>query len=94
MDRSTKSGHFIAIAHPYTTKFVAQCFLDNVFKLHGMPASIVSDRGQGSHFLEFFWQELYTLRGVLVHKSTAYHTIPKLMVKKQNLVDIFEKFLL
>lgn len=65
MDRSTKSGHFIAIAHPYTTKFVAQCYLDNVFKLHGMPASIVSDRGQGSHFLEFFLARVIYITGGL-----------------------------
>uniref|UniRef100_A0A3Q7GK67 Integrase catalytic domain-containing protein n=1 Tax=Solanum lycopersicum TaxID=4081 RepID=A0A3Q7GK67_SOLLC len=43
VDRLCKSGHFIAIAHPYTADSVAQCFLDNVFKLHGMTTPIISD---------------------------------------------------
>lgn len=34
VDRFNISGYFIAIAHPYTAKFVAHRFLDNVFKLH------------------------------------------------------------
>ncbi|KAH0710507.1 hypothetical protein KY285_011873 [Solanum tuberosum] len=34
VDIFSKSGHFIAIAHPYIAESVAQCFLDNVFRLH------------------------------------------------------------
>lgn len=37
VDRLSKYGHFLAFAHPYTAQLVAQCFLDNIFKLHGMP---------------------------------------------------------
>ncbi|XP_019266920.1 PREDICTED: uncharacterized protein LOC109244312 [Nicotiana attenuata] len=45
VDRLTKYGHFIAISHPYTATSVAQVFLDHVYKLHGMPENIISDRG-------------------------------------------------
>lgn len=34
----------MALAHPYTTKLVAQVFLDNVYKLHGLPETVTSDR--------------------------------------------------
>lgn len=44
IDKFTKYGHFIALKHPYTTQSVAEPFLENVYKLHGMPAVIVSDR--------------------------------------------------
>ena len=42
-----------------------------VFKLHGMLATIVSDRGPV--FTSHFWQELMRLQGVQVAMSTAYH---------------------
>lgn len=43
VDRLSKNKHFHAIAHPYTALMVAQLFLDNVYKLHGLPNSIVSN---------------------------------------------------
>lgn len=71
VDRLSKYGHFMSLQHPYTAQSVAQTFLDNVFKLHGMPATITSDRDP--IFLSMFWQELFTLQGVQLQRSTAYH---------------------
>jgi hypothetical protein len=44
VDRLSKAAHFMALSHPYSARDVAQSFLDNVFKLHGLPATIPSDR--------------------------------------------------
>jgi len=38
--------YFTAMSHPYTAMDVAQAYVDHVFKLHGWPQSIVSDRDQ------------------------------------------------
>ncbi|XP_076911425.1 uncharacterized protein LOC143569378 [Bidens hawaiensis] len=44
VDRLTKYAHFTPLAHPFTAPQIAQIFLDTIFKLHGNPLTIVSDR--------------------------------------------------
>lgn len=43
VDKFSKFAHFVPLHHPYTTQKVAQAFLDNTYRLHGMPTHIVSD---------------------------------------------------
>lgn len=38
VDRFSKYIHFLALAHPFAVAEVARVFLDNVYKLHGMPS--------------------------------------------------------
>ena len=44
IDKFTKYGHFIPVKHPYNAQKIAELFLDNIYKLHGMPRLIFSDR--------------------------------------------------
>lgn len=44
VDKFSKFTHFVPLCHPYTAAGVARVFMDNIFKLHGMPLAIVSDR--------------------------------------------------
>lgn len=46
-----KYAHFICLQHPYTAEKLAQKFMENVYKLHGLPKSSVQ---QGSYFLVNF----------------------------------------
>jgi hypothetical protein len=44
VDRFTKYAYFISMKHPINLKSVAKAFTENVFKLHGLPIVIVTDR--------------------------------------------------
>ena len=44
VDRFTKFSHFMRLSHPYSAQQIAMAFLDNVYKLHGLPEVIISDR--------------------------------------------------
>ncbi|KAM2483557.1 hypothetical protein ACFX1W_041176 [Malus domestica] len=59
VDRLSKYAIFMALSHPYTSHSIAQIFVDHIFKLHGMPAMIVSDRDPV--FLSAFWKEFFAL---------------------------------
>lgn len=71
VDRLTKYAHFIGVSHPYSVGDIAKLFMENVFKLHGMPEDIVNDRDP--IFTSKLWQELFSMHGVTLSTSTAYH---------------------
>ena len=71
VDRLSKYAHFLPLAHPFSAATVAQTYFEHIFKLHGLPKTIVSDRDR--IFLSKFWQELFSLLKVVLHMSTAYH---------------------
>ena len=50
---------------------VANCYIQNVFKLHGMPKSLVSDRD--TKFTGHFWTALFKAIGTSLDMSTAFH---------------------
>ena len=71
VDRFTKSAHFLAVNTTYTVAQYAQMYLDSIVALHGVPVSIVSDRGP--QFTSRFWQKLQEALGTKLDFSTAFH---------------------
>jgi len=71
VDKLTKYAHFIPLRHPYTASKVAELFVDNIYKLHSMPQSLVSDRDPV--FTSQFWQAVFKSTGTHLRMSTAHH---------------------
>lgn len=71
IDKFSKYGHFIPISHPYTVLSIAQVYLDNVYKLHGLPTVMISDRDRV--FTSVVWQELFRLTETTLNMSSSYH---------------------
>ena len=64
-------AHFIATTEKTLAKGLAKLFRDHIWKLHGLPESIISDRGV--QFAAGMMKELNNLLGIQMKLSTAYH---------------------
>jgi len=64
-------SHFVAITEKTTAEGLAKLFRDNVWKLHGLLESVISDRGL--QFTAGLMKELNKMLGIETKLSTAYH---------------------
>jgi transposase InsO family protein len=71
VDKFSKLVHYIPTHKEVTAPEVAQLFLDNIVKHHGLPRSIVSDRD--SKFTSKFWNSLCGTLGIQTKMSTSRH---------------------
>jgi hypothetical protein len=71
VDRLTKRAHFIPTTTAVTAPGVARLFINEIFRLHGLPRSIVCDRD--TRFVSKFWQSLLDILDVRLNMSTAFH---------------------
>ena len=71
MDRLTKSACFILVKSSYLAEDYARIFLDEILCFHGIPLSIISDRGHNSH-LDFEGHSTKGL-GTIVKLSTTFY---------------------
>lgn len=70
-DRLSKYTHFAPATHSYTTQQIDRLFFNYIFKLYGLPKSIVSDKDPV--FLTKICKEPFRLQGVSFNMSSAYH---------------------
>ena len=71
VDSVGKCSHFVKTVTTVTATGAANLYLRNVWKLHGLPWKVISDRGP--QFVAAFMKELYRLLGIEAATSTAYH---------------------
>ncbi|GMG17698.1 unnamed protein product [Phytophthora fragariaefolia] len=70
VDRLTKRCHFVPTTKTVTADGVARLDIDNIWKLHGMPSSIVSDRAR--KFVSNFWQYVFKSIGTKLNMTVSH----------------------
>ena len=71
VDRLTKIVHFIPTMEKTSVEGLARLFRNNVWKLHGLPESIISDRGP--QFVAGIMWELNRMLGIESKLLTAFY---------------------
>uniref|UniRef100_A0A670JIX6 Gypsy retrotransposon integrase-like protein 1 n=1 Tax=Podarcis muralis TaxID=64176 RepID=A0A670JIX6_PODMU len=84
VDLLTKMCHFVPCSHAITVEETARLFVEHVFRLHGLPARVVSDRG--TQFTSRFWRKLMGLLQVEVSFTTARHPETNGQAERANAV--------
>ena len=67
----SKQAHLIATTTEVTALKTAKLLIDRVFKLHGLPTAIVSDRDP--RFTASVWKEVFAAWGTQLRMSSSYH---------------------
>jgi len=70
-DRFSKMAHFVATTEKTSAEGLVKLFQDHIWKLHGLPKSIVLDRGV--QFAVRMMKELNNLLDIQTKFSMAYH---------------------
>ncbi|MCO5552111.1 hypothetical protein L7F22_005621 [Adiantum nelumboides] len=68
---TTKVAHLIPVKQAATAADIAQVFVKEIVRLHGIPARIISDRD--AKFTSKFWQAMFQSLGTQLNLSTACH---------------------
>ncbi len=91
VDRLTKMAHFIPMVtgEKSPAKDLAMTFAREIWRHHGLPSDVVSDRG--SVFISGFWKELMEHLGVDLNLSTAFH--PQTDGQTERINQVLEAYL-
>ncbi|XP_060972510.1 uncharacterized protein LOC133038394 [Cannabis sativa] len=89
VDRFTKSAHFLPVRTTFSVDQLAELYVREIVRLHGVPKSIVSDRDP--KFTSKFWQSLQRAMGTRLKFSTAFH--PQTDGQSERTIQILEVML-
>ena len=71
IDRLTSMVHVMPTTQDVTSRELAEIMYDEIFRLHGLPDNLVSDRDV--KFTSDIWRELTDICGIKLNMSTAFH---------------------
>ena len=89
VDSLTKSTHFLPFRLDYSMDRLAELYVNEIVRLHGIPLSIVSDRDP--QFTSRFWKKLQSAMGTRLNFSTAFH--PQTNGQSEIVIQVLEDML-
>ena len=89
VDKLTKSAHFIPVRMDYSMYRLAELYVEEIIRLHGVSLSIVSNRDPC--FTSRFWKELQSALGTKLKFSTSFH--PQTDGQSERLIQVLEDML-
>ena len=89
VDKLTKSTHFLPVRLDYSMDRLADLYVSEIFSLHGIPLSIVSDCDP--RFTSRFWKELQSAFGTRLNFSTVFH--PQTNGQSKRVIQVLEDML-
>ena len=89
IDRLTKSAHFLLVRTNYSLDKLAELYIKEIVRLHGIPISIISDRDP--RFTSRFWGKLHEALGTQLNFSTTFH--PQTDGQSKRVIQILEDML-
>ena len=89
VDRLTKFGNFLPVSNDDPLDKLAQLYVEEIVRLHGVRISIVSNRDPG--FTSRFWSSLQDLMGTRLHFSTTFH--PQIDGQSERTIQALEDLL-
>ena len=88
-DKLTKSAHFLPVQLDYSMSRLAELYVSEIVRFHGISLSIVSDRDP--RFTSRFWKELQSAFGMRLNFSTAFH--PQTDGQCERVIQVLEDML-
>jgi hypothetical protein len=89
IDKLNKSAHFISVKSSFKAINIAEIFMKEIFRLHGIPKMVISDRDV--KFTSTFWKQLFVGINTNLNFSTSYH--PKTYGQTERTNQIIEDML-
>lgn len=89
VDRFTKMAHFVPCTNTITGEETAVLYIDRVFRHHGIPTDVTTDRG--TQFNSDFWKRFWAQLNVDVRLSTSYH--PETDGQSERINSILNQYL-
>ena len=90
VDKLSKTTHFIPVKTTYKAANIANIFLKQNFRLHGIPKVIISDRDP--KFTGNFWKSLFKGLNTTLNFSTSFH--PQIDGQTERVSQVLEDLLI